>query len=209
MAMGSDSGLKINSDGLLTPKKLMIFDSDDFGVNHVISEMCQTHDCRDMLMTYKEANPKFKATLFTVPGEVTAELTSWCQLNKDWIEVAVHGFFHTSNYECEKLSYDDFDFLMRQFDDILKACFVKGFKAPGWQISDDIYKWLLDHGYWVADQEYNNDRRPKELPVYLIGDDSYHTHTWNCVGNGIYELYEDIMKKIKDVDEFKFVSEAI
>src|SRR5260221_9838272 len=125
----------------------LIFDSDDFGCNHVISDMCQSHDCRDVLKQFKEANSKFKATLFAIPGEMTAELTAWCQLNCDWIEIAVHGFFHQTNYECEKLSYQDFDFFMYEFKDILQH-FVKGFKAPGWQISDDIYRWLKDNGYW-------------------------------------------------------------
>lgn len=188
--------------------KTMIFDSDDFGCSHIISDQTQSHDCRDILLRFKEANPKFKATLFTIPGETTPEITAWAQMNKDWIELAHHGFFHQSNYECEKLSYDDFDFFMNEFKDVTTH-FVKGFKAPGWQISDGVYQWLLENGYWVADQAYNNDRRPKDLPVYLIGDKSYHTHTWNCVGNGVYELFEDIMDKIKDVKKFQFVGEVI
>lgn len=204
----------------------MVFDSDDFGCTHVISDQCQSHDCRDALFSFKAANPKFKATLFAIPGEMTAELTAWCQLNRDWIEVAVHGFFHNSNYECAELTYDDFDFFMEQFEEIFETCFVKGFKAPGWQISDDIYKWLKDHDYWVADQGYNDKRRPKELAAYVNYDGVFtaftkddtkppvevtaiHTHTWNCVGNGVYELQDDIHKKIKGVKEFKFISEVL
>jgi hypothetical protein len=45
---------------------------------------------------------------------------------------------------------------------------TKGFKAPGWQISDACYRVLLDEGYWVADQKYNDERRPKALPVYRL-----------------------------------------
>lgn len=187
----------------------LVFDSDDFGCDHVISDMCQSHDCRDVLLKFREANPKFKATLFAIPGEMTAELSAWCQLNEDWIEIAVHGFFHQTNYECEKLSYEDFDFFMHEFRDILKTCFVRGFKAPGWQISDDVYRWLKDNDYWVADQPINKLRRPKGLKSYEVGENSYHTHTWNCVGNGVYELFEDIMDKTKDVKEFQFVSEVV
>jgi hypothetical protein len=49
----------------------VIFDSDDFGCNHVISDQCQSHDCRDALLMLKEANPAFKVTLFAIPGEMT------------------------------------------------------------------------------------------------------------------------------------------
>lgn len=188
---------------------MICFDSDDFGCSHVISDQCQSHDCRDMLQSFKNHNKYFKATLFAIPGEMTAELTAWCQLNRDWIELAVHGFFHRSNYECEKLSYDDFDFLMNEFKDITNTCFVKGFKAPGWQVGDEVYAWLKDNGYWVADQDYNDDRRPKKLPVYKVDEFSIHTHTWNCVGNGVYELHDEIIKRIKGETDFRFVSEVV
>lgn len=186
----------------------VVFDSDDMGCTHVISEMTQSHDCRDALNTFKKANPKFKATLFTIPGEMTVELIEWSALNRDWIELAWHGFFHRDNYECEKMTYKEFDSKMNGFNQLWGQFFIKGFKAPGWQISDGIYEWLLDHNYWVADQDYNDARRPDDLKVYKVGDNSIHTHTWDCVGNGVYELGPEILKKIKDKD-FKFVSEVV
>lgn len=198
---------------------------DDFGCSHKISDMCRSHDCRDVLLELKALNPTFKVTLFSIPGEMTAELSGWAQLNKDWVEIAVHGFFHQTNYECADLIYEDVAYFMDEFKDILKTCFVKGFRAPGWQISDDFYKWLLDNGYWVADQSYNNDRRPKGLKAYVrydgpefkVGDktvDAYHGHTWNVgtVGsdpNGIYEDFDKISDLVKKAKDFKFVSEVL
>ncbi len=189
---------------------MIVFDSDDFGCNHEISYQCQSHDCRDVLLAFKEANPKFKATLFCIPYEMSPELQAWCFFNSSWIEMAVHGFKHDSNYECEKMTYQEFDDWVNHSSlrrDL--RGYAKGFKAPGWQISDDCYRWLKDNGWWVADQDYNDGRRPKTLPVYKVGENSIHTHTWNCVGNGVYELFDDIMKRIKDETEFKFVSEVI
>lgn len=188
---------------------MMIFDSDDFGCNHVISDMCQSHDCRDILDKLHLANPAFKATLFAIPGEMTPELLQWSHANSGWIELAVHGFFHASNYECEKMTYDEFAAQMIRFSMMVDTNFVKGFKAPGWQISDAAFEWLYDNGWWVADQAYNNDRRPKDLQTYIIGDNSVHTHTWNCVGNGVYELEERLLEQVKNETEFLFVSEAI
>lgn len=187
---------------------MIIWDADDFGCNHVISDMCQSHDCRDQLDKFHIANPNFKATLFAIPGEMTSELLGWCVANSGWVELAVHGFYHTSNYECEKMTYDEFNTLMESMP-IIEDFFVKGFKAPGWQISDEIYEWLYDHDWWVADQLYNDGRRPKRLKVYRIGSDSMHHHTWDCVGNGVYEQEEYILDRIKGETDFAFVSEMV
>lgn len=187
---------------------MIIFDADDFGANHVISDQCQSHDCRDMLDKFHYTNPNFKATLFTIPGEMTAELARWCEANKSWIQLAVHGFYHSSNYECDKMTYEEFDKHMQFFKPMIDDFFVKGFKAPGWQISNDIYRWLKDNGWWIADQHYNDDRRPIEIPVYHVGENSMHHHTWDCVGNGVYEMQNEIVARIKDETDFKFIGEV-
>lgn len=191
---------------------MICFDSDDFGANHVISDMCQSHDCRDMLLSFKQANPLFKATLFAIPGEMTQELVNWCFENVNWIELAHHGFYHTSNYECAELSYFDFEHQMK-FDTSrrMTTLFVKGFKAPGWQISDGVREWLMDNGYWLADHVQNEDKREMfpNLKTYLVNENSIHTHTWDCVGNGVYELHDQIIERIKNETDFKFVSELV
>lgn len=204
----------------------MVWDADDFGVNHVISEMCQSHDCRDKLDQFHYANPNFKATLFAIPAEMTYELAEWCKANNSWIQLAVHGILHSSNYECSDMSKEDFDTIIYDFSGMIDEYFVKGFKAPGWQISDGIYNWLLENDWWVADQAYNNDRRPKELAAYVHDNGTFyvdlgpdfdnisihngkHHHTWDCVNNGVYECADEILDYIKGVDSFKFVSEVI
>ena len=173
-----------------------VWDSDDFGCSHVISDMCQSRDCRGELLKLKEVNPAFKITLFTIPDESTIELLEWSKTNRDWVEIAQHGFTHSSNYECEKMSYDDFDGWMNQDGrkELLDVYFAMGFKAPGWQISDDIYKWLVDN---------------EELPVYKVGENSVHGHTWSCMGNGIDETLPQLLEKVKQTDNFKFVSEVV
>jgi hypothetical protein len=187
---------------------MIIFDADDFGANRILSDQCQSHDCRDKLDQFHYANPNFKATLFAIPAQMTYELAEWCVANQSWIELAMHGIFHSSNFECEKMTYKEFEIAIGPMRSMLDTYFTKGFKAPGWQISDDIYKWLMDNGWWVADQAYNNDRRPR-MPHYIVGENSMHHHTWDCVGNGVYELSDDIISRIKDETEFKFVSEVV
>lgn len=192
---------------------MIVFDADDMGANHVISDMCQSHDCRDQLDKFHIANPHFKATLFAIPGEMTQELLNWCLTNEGWIELAVHGFYHTSNYECEKMTHTEAMNAYVDFADMINDYFGRdfkvGFKAPGWQISDEMYEFCRTMKWWVADQAYNDERRPKDLPVYIIGDNSRHFHTWDCMGNGVYELEKQILEQIKDETEFKFVSEMV
>lgn len=188
---------------------MIIWDADDFACSHIISDMCQSHDCRDVLVKFKEANPNFKATLFAIPGEMTDELANWVNLNHEWIQLAYHGFYHTSNYECADMSYKEFDEKMRAMTYRWGTVFEEGFKAPGWQISDEIYQWLLDNDWWIGDQSYNDERRPKDLAVYKIGDNSMHHHVWNCMSNGVYEQYNYIMDRIKDETDFRFVSEML
>lgn len=198
---------------------MLIWDADDFGANRVISDVCQSHDCRDKLDEFHYVNPNFKATLFAIPAQMTYELAEWCLANKSWVELAVHGIFHSSNYECEKMSYEDFDNAIQPFEEMIEDYFVKGFKAPGWQISDDIYQWLKDNDWWVADQSYNDHRRPKELKAYINNNGQFsangqavnglHYHTWDCVGNGVYELSDQIKQDIANETEFRFISEVL
>ena len=177
----------------------MIFDFDDWQ---------QEHDCRRELERLKEINPKFVVTLFAVPSKITLDMSVWYENHNEWVELAVHGWTHEPNTECENWTYEQCkEVITKSF---IKHDFVKGFKAPGWQISDGCYKALLEEGFWVADQHYNDDRRPKKLPVYFVGENSYHGHTWDCgCNNGIYEDWENIVKKVKEADNFKFISEII
>lgn len=203
---------------------MIVWDADDMGCNHIISDQCQSHDCRDKLDEFHYHNNNFKATLFAIPAEMTYELLNWCKANEQWIELAVHGVTHSSNYECAEMTYDEISEKMKFYKPMLDYYFVKGFKAPGWQISDDWYRWLLENDWWVADQSYNNDRRPKELKAYINDNGKFyvspsvewnplikglHYHVWDCVGNGVYELSDQIKADIANETEFKFVSEAL
>ncbi len=202
----------------------MICDWDDFGSNHIISDMCRSHDCRDKLDELHYANPAFKTTLFAIPGEMTPELIKWCDANKNWVELAVHGFYHTSNYECEKMSYEQFDFYMEELGGVIEDFFVKGFKAPGWQISDDAFRWLMEHDWWVADQGYNDARRPSGLKAYVNYngrfaawdgswadvDEAWHGHTHDHgVDNGIYATFDHVKQLVVNANSFQFVSEVL
>jgi hypothetical protein len=135
----------------------------------------------------REQVPGFLVTLFTIPGRMTlGDLkTVWAI---PWISMVPHGFLHDSSRECEAWSRDR----MAAAIDIYQAMghMARGFKAPGWQISDGCYEALAAAGYWVADQTYNDSRRPASLPVYLLDNTTHkiHGHLGHLGGHNANEL---------------------
>jgi len=177
----------------------MIFDTDDFHEgNHRL----------DLLEALHDANPLFKMTAFAVPAYCPE---SFLASLPDWIEVAVHGWAHggrdcSNPREAENWTYAE------ALDVLLAAPgrFVEGFKAPGWQISDGTYQALDALGYWVADQHYNDARRPFGLRVHCEGDgDHLHTHVQNVCGNGLQERFPEWLARVEAAESFEFVSEAV
>ena len=88
--------------------------------------------------------------------------------------------------------------------------------SPGWQISNGCYEALLEKGYWVADHVYNDDRRPKELPVYKLDHPwCIHGHTWDIMGvsrdqqNGIRQMIEERGLKFTEDTNFHFIDDII
>jgi hypothetical protein len=174
-------------------EKAMIFDWDDF---------YESNARMDLLQELKDQRSDFRCTVFAVPGLGSAEF--WESV-PDWIELAVHGWVHPHPRESENWTYEEMDYFMS----MVPPQFVQGFKAPGWQISDGSYQWLLDHGWWVADQAYNDTRRPAGLRVYKLQGDSWHGHIQDVCGNGLEETFREVKGLVMEASEFKFVSEAL
>ena len=177
----------------------MIFDTDDFhGTNHRL----------DLLQQLKDANPAFKLTAFTVPAHCPDDFLEGLP---EWIEVAAHGWHHggpdcPDPYEAAHWGYTD----TIQVLNSLHPRFVKLWKSPGWQISDGTYQALLEHGFAVADQHYNDHRRPPGLRSHCLGDgDHVHTHVQNVCGNGLEESFPMLLEKVRAAESFEFVSEAV
>ena len=150
----------------------IILDADDF---------CESNAKLDVLFRLKEANPILQINLFTIPALCSP---AWLKEIKkiEWIEMIPHGWEHPHSRECENWSYGD---AMAYLEDIRHMGLSHGFKAPGWQISDGTYLALLQSGYWVADQHYNDDRRPKGLEVRYPEE---HFHIGHLGGHNDNEI---------------------
>jgi peptidoglycan/xylan/chitin deacetylase (PgdA/CDA1 family) len=193
----------------------VVFDLDDFAEE-------PDRNCLDLLKKIKAKFPNLKVTLFSIPYYNNKDQTPFFHKvvaeNRDWIQLGIHGWTHHSNFECQEWEF------VTAYKLIKKAweygCFEKLFKAPGWQISRDTYTVLKNAGFICADHKEsvytepgvpNKDRRPKHLRVYEIDHPwMVHGHTWNCVGNGLPELYEKWEKDGYPWDEhtqFHFITE--
>ncbi len=175
--------------------KDVIFDLDDFA-------MGPDRNCTEALLKLKEKWPKLKVTLFAIPYYENQRqeefFNNFVAQYSDWIELGIHGWTHHSNFECSKWDYREAKQKIKRAYEY--GCFQPLFKAPGWQISRDTYGALKEVGFICADHKVsaytepgvpNKERRPKHLKVYEIDHPwMIHGHTWNCVGNGIYELVE-------------------
>lgn len=179
----------------------MIFDWDDHHPGN---------DAMPWLEQLKAIRPDFKCTLFAIPG---LGLPDFWEAHPDWVELAVHGWFHPDAYECSEWTAD-------RMQTVIYARpnrFVRGFKAPGWQISDGCYEALNANGWWLADQPYNDHRRPEGLRVHLLspaassGEDPnhWHGHVQDVCGNGFQETWGRLVEAVKAAPSFEFVSEAV
>lgn len=171
----------------------MIFDTDD---------LWEGHDRMDLLLELKAANPAFRMTAFCVQGLGSA---SYWEALPDWIACATHGEFHPHPREAENWSYTKSMEVLLTAPSRLRG----GHKSPGWQISDGMYQALRELNYWVADQHYNDHRRPYGLRYHCEGDgDHVHTHVQNVCGNGLEETFPYLLKRVREADSFELVSEV-
>lgn len=120
-------------------RKLAIVEADDFQDKYDRNGL-------EMLFYWKAKYPKFKITLFTIPNKTSEELLYLLSPHRDWIELAVHGWDHDSNYECWGWDYEKTQSLMirtmraryknvDQFRELDDPFYKQIFKAPGWTIT--------------------------------------------------------------------------
>ena len=166
----------------------------------------------ELLTKLKQELPRFKVTLFTIVGRCNRGWLETIKQYYPWIDLVPHGWLHATSRECQHWGRAQCE---EYLDRIADLNLTKGFKAPGWQISSPMYDALMDRGYWVADQSYNDDRRPKQLPVYIIQPNggspihSIHGHIGHLINHNSNEL-EYLMEHILAVrDDFGFVRDAV
>ena len=168
------------------------------------------NDRMDLLRNLRRQVPGLKVTLFAIPGRCTRE---WVASMPPWVELVPHGWMHETNRECQRWTSGEMQLAL--VSAVRTGFTVRGFKAPGWQISDGCYAELAARGCWVADQPYNNHRRPPGLRSYLLGDPpagvhQIHGHVGHLNGRNANELEYLVPEILACSDmEWRFVSEVV
>ena len=194
-----------------------IVDFDDFSENY---------NSLDYLYQLKAKRPNFKVTLFVPPMKSSLPFLREVSSIK-WIEMAIHGWEHTP-IECTTWSRTEADQYIRTALDW--GVFVKGFKAPQWAITKDVYDVCRENDIWVADNSHRGSAECKEIPrenkIYLTnGDDIVpgtkcngsneynrihgHISWWPGLDNDIRLLFHYIIDVTQEDTNFFFISEII
>lgn len=179
----------------------MVVDFDDY---------CEGQSELELLHQLREINPKFRCTLFAIPGRGTDEF--WSQ-TPEWCELAVHGWMHPTPWEARDWSYERTVEVM----DSKPERFVEGFKAPGWQVSPETYLALRDRDWWLADHYENAERIPDGLRRHVISipagngadPDHWHGHIQNVCGNGLRETFHTLVERVREAKTFELISEVV
>lgn len=179
-----------------------VFDLDDFVDNSgSMADLLELH----------EKFPSMVVTLFAIPAHTT--LSRWRHL--DWIEFAVHGWRHDSNWECERWTRQRTQEVITRAEEL---GYVHGFKAPGWQLNHDVLEAVANSGWWAALQPTNRAMaQDLWLPAYYAGD-----HPWSVHGhmqdiglpeweyrNGLMQLINERGLPWDSKTRFHFVSDVV
>lgn len=215
-------------------KKTAIVEADDFEDNWARNGF-------NFLLYWKTKYPKFKITLYTIPNRTSPGMLQMLEQfvygtsqYPRWIELAVHGWDHTSNFECYGWDYERTQMFMKRLTTVGRFVniYTKNFKAPGWTITptvypagehdliqkdkQGVYKALRDMDYMICDRHYNKEIRPEGTKIICIdcNPDIVHFHTWNVPSgdpngrNGFQDVEEAFGVPWDQETDFYFMSEA-
>lgn len=160
------------------PSNTAIVDLDDFH---------ESNHSLEQLLDLRARLPGFRVTLFTIPANCSDDFLSFIRDRYgDWVDLVPHGWQHLTSRECQHWTVAQ---MRRYLDTIEPLKLTRGFKAPGWQISQGCYEALAERGYWVADHVDNAARRPAGLAAYLLDSPiKVHGHIGHMGGFNENEL---------------------
>ena len=180
--------------------KVTVLDFDD---------LSDSNDHWDTLMRLKERNPDLKVTLFAIPTRCSPSLLDKYREIKDWCELGIHGWRH-SRHECLAWTTEETVEKIGLAREIYP--FAPVFKAPNWEICDEVYNGLIQTDCAVADHVRNIEILPSGLKHYIynvrLRNDAYrrhHGHLQPWIGTGLEEAFETYAK-LKG--PFAFISEV-
>ena len=182
-------------------KKLIVVSYDD---------MWEGNDHWEVFEKFHKKFPNFKVTFFVNPGPCSDDFLR--KINQEWTELAYHcqnhsgGFKRWSKEEVKK-------YLLKYHNEY---GFSKGFKAPGWKITQNIIDACKELGFWIAsistvpidiDRKFYTYYKKGEGLNHLVEYSEYYGHLQS---HNFYENLKELEEHCIEHDpDFKFVSEVL
>jgi hypothetical protein len=170
-----------------------------------LDDFCESNNDFLLIVSLKKAVPGLKLNLFTIPGHCSNDFLKKIR-QIEWLRLYPHGCYHKTSRECQEWNYET---SINWLISLESTGWIKLWKSPGWQTSDDLFKALLERDWIIADQEYNNERRPKNLRAYLLDSpNKWHGHIghWNAHNQNSLEYLFDYIATFED-GEFGFIDD--
>jgi len=157
---------------------------------------------------FHKRNPKSKFTLFVIPKGNDEEYLK--EINKPWAELVFHGGHSGGSLRWDK------EETKKYFLEYQKYGFAKGFKAPGWRLTDahvgvcrELDFWICHYfdgilrneniEYWITKPPWDKDLRIYDNYVEYFS----HVQYWD-------RSIDKLESFVRDNEvEYKFISEAI
>ncbi len=150
--------------------------------------------------------PELKVTFFVIASNLS--YTFWKKINQPWCELVYHSDEHTGNW----LTWSKEEAKDRlQFHQYFN--FAKGFKAPGWKMTQNIADAINELGYWGCvcnGYEFGINKKWITERQGFLRTDSYFEMYGHTQDRDLHDkLYQ--IKEIAQTNEvqFKFISEVV
>ena len=163
-----------------------------------IDDFHEANDGLLLLEKIKSHLPEFKATLFTVVGLCSWRFIESILVHYPWLDMAPHGMVHDLTRECAAWTREE---CARCLDLSEAMGLTKGFRAPGWRVSEGTYRELNRRLYWIADRPENAGAIPKGMRAYFLdAPNKLHFHVQNGERGLCQNGLEQSMEKILSLD---------
>jgi predicted deacetylase len=203
--------------------KQISLDFDDFSLQN-----------NNLFYIYKlrEQYPNFKVSMFYIPADLQYYQNLMEEerlqvleqvrtaIKEGWLELIPHGLMHVKQ-EFLKMSAKDMELILKAYEEHFKELdlpYVKGFKAPFWQISKEAIKVLNKRGWFLAiDRNQPDCLKAKKNYVYNWSIDEpfkelkqvkAHGHISGPSRNNIAESMINLSQIPQDY-QWKFISEVM
>lgn len=152
-------------------------------------DLMDGNDPLSTLLWLKERDPGFKVTLFAIPSRCSEFLLEKYKACSDWICLGIHGWRH-SRHECLAWTKEETQQKLELGLSVIPWA-SKVFKAPQWEICDEVYEGCKEAGFAVADHIKNIEIAPQGVSLYVynkrLREDKFirahgHIQPWQWTG---------------------------